>query len=162
MLTPPALRAMRGALGWSMRDCALAAGVALATVLKAEAGGVVSTATALRLRKAFAARGVTYRIRKGVMHIGIRDNPRPEKPGVPEPVRNLPYVVLRPRTDGTYRILFEVPARIRPSGWPSTRPLPCTAARTGNVMDEAEMAAVRKDAARLLKELGAARRRVER
>lgn len=159
MLTPPVLRAMRGALGWSMRDCAAAAGVALATVLKAEAGEPVSAATALRLRKAFAGRGVTVRPCNGATDVRIRDKPRSEQPGVPEPLRNLPYVVLRPRADGTCRILFEVPKRLRPEGWPAARPLPCSAARRGDLSDIAEMAAVRRDAARLLNELQTSRSR---
>lgn len=67
------------------------------------------------------------------------------------------YVSVRgPREDGTYRVLFEVPKRIRPSGWPSTRPLPIDG-RTGNLNDEFEKARIRTDAKRLYAELIAAR-----
>lgn len=61
-----------------------------------------------------------------------------------------------PRADGTYRVLFEVPARLRPSGWPSTRPLP-TEGRTGDLSDAAEVARIQTDAARLYAEMQGAR-----
>lgn len=68
-----------------------------------------------------------------------------------------PCVIARPRADGTHRVLFEVPARNRPSGWPSTRPLP-TVGRRGDLSDPAERARIRADAERLHDELLAARR----
>lgn len=61
-----------------------------------------------------------------------------------------------PRQDGTYRVLFEVPARLRPSGWPSTRPLP-TDGRRGDLTDAAEVHRIQADAARLYDELMRAR-----
>lgn len=66
-----------------------------------------------------------------------------------------PYVVARPRADGTWRVLFEVPARLRPSGWSSTRPLPIDG-RTGR-LDPAEIERIKVDAKRMLAELKAAR-----
>lgn len=61
-----------------------------------------------------------------------------------------------PRSDGTYRVLFEVPARLRPSDWPSTRPLPIEG-RRGDLTDAAEVARIQTDAKRLYQELLAAR-----
>lgn len=67
------------------------------------------------------------------------------------------YVSVRgPREDGTYRVLFEVPARLRPSDWPSTRPLPIEG-RTGDLTDEFECARIRTDAKRMYAELMAHR-----
>lgn len=66
------------------------------------------------------------------------------------------YVSVRVRKDGTARVLFEVPARLRPSGWPSTRPLPIDG-RVGDLNDEFEKARIRTDAKRLYAELMAAR-----
>lgn len=66
------------------------------------------------------------------------------------------YVSVRLRKDGTHRVLFEVPARLRPSGWPSTRPLP-TEGRRGNLNDAAEVARIQEDAKRLYDELIAVR-----
>lgn len=59
------------------------------------------------------------------------------------------YVTLRPRKDGTYRVLMEVPARLRPSGWSAAIPLPVEGARTGNLRDADEVARIKTDAARL-------------
>lgn len=67
------------------------------------------------------------------------------------------YVSVRgPREDGTYRVLFEVPKRLRPSGWPSTRPLP-TEGRRGDLTDALEVGRIQADAARLLAEMTAQR-----
>lgn len=66
------------------------------------------------------------------------------------------YVSVRVRKDGTARVLFEVPARLRPSDWPSTRPLPIEG-RRGDLTDAAEVARIQADAARLYVELMAAR-----
>jgi transcriptional regulator with XRE-family HTH domain len=75
MISPPALRAMRAALDWSMRDTAQEAGVALATVLKVEQGGAVTPTTERRIRSALGAHGVTARIIDGGFRIthGHRD-----------------------------------------------------------------------------------------
>ncbi|WGM47705.1 hypothetical protein KOAAANKH_02587 [Brevundimonas sp. NIBR10] len=71
------------------------------------------------------------------------------------------YVSVRgPREDGTYRVLFEVPARIRPSDWPSTRPLP-TEGRRGDLTDAFEVARIKADAKRFYAELMDARNGVE-
>lgn len=67
------------------------------------------------------------------------------------------YVTVRPRKDGTARVLFEVPARLRPSGWSKTTPLPVHAERRGDLTDGAEVAAIQADAKRLLAQLRAAR-----
>lgn len=56
------------------------------------------------------------------------------------------YVTLRPRKDGTYRVLMEVPARLRPSGWLAAIPLPIEGARTGNLKDAGEIERIQKDA----------------
>lgn len=67
------------------------------------------------------------------------------------------FVSLRgPRADGTYRVLFEVPARLRPSGWPSTRPLPVEG-RRGDLNDAAEVVRIQADAKRFYDALLAAR-----
>lgn len=66
------------------------------------------------------------------------------------------YVSVRVRKDGTARVLFEVPARLRPSGWPSTRPLPIKD-RRGDLSDPFEVARIKQDAERLYAELMALR-----
>lgn len=53
-----------------------------------------------------------------------------------------------PRADGTYRVLFEIPPRLRPSGWLPTIPLPIHD-RRGDLKDAAEVARIQADAARL-------------
>lgn len=67
------------------------------------------------------------------------------------------YVTLRPRKDGTVRVLMEVPARLRPSGWSAAIPLPVEAPRTGNLTDAAEVARIKADAAKLYTRLQQAR-----
>lgn len=67
------------------------------------------------------------------------------------------YVTLRPRRDGTFRVLMEVPARLRPSGWSAAIPLPIHGARTGDLTDLAEVARIRDDAATLYLRLVQAR-----
>lgn len=64
------------------------------------------------------------------------------------------YVTVRPRKDGSHRVLMEVPARLRPSGWSPAIPLPRDSAlRRGNLQDEAEIAAIRRDANELYVEM---------
>ena len=64
------------------------------------------------------------------------------------------YVIVRPRKDGTHRVLFEVPKRLRPSGWLPTRPLPRdNALRKGNLSDPDEVKQIIQDAIDLNKEL---------
>lgn len=88
-----------------------------------------------------------------------RSSSRPAKSSMQKPSEQHAlgkYVSVRVRKDGTARILFEVPARLRPSGWPSTRPLPIDG-RAGDLNDEFEKARIRTDAKRLYAELMAAR-----
>lgn len=59
------------------------------------------------------------------------------------------YVTLRPRADGTFRVLMEVPARLRPSGWSAAIPLPINGERRGDLSDPAEIKAIQDDAAAL-------------
>lgn len=67
------------------------------------------------------------------------------------------YVVLKPRADGTHRVLFQVPERLRPSGWSPTIPLPRTGERKGDLADAGEVARIQADAKALLEELKRAR-----
>lgn len=67
------------------------------------------------------------------------------------------YVTLRPRRDGTYRVLMEVPPRLRPSGWSPAIPLPVEGERTGNLKDAAEVARIKADADKLYARLLQAR-----
>lgn len=68
-----------------------------------------------------------------------------------------PYVIARPRADGTFRVKFFVPARLRPYGWPAERTLPFTGTRTGNLNDPDEVARIFADAQALYDQLMAAR-----
>jgi integrase len=63
------------------------------------------------------------------------------------------YVTLRPRKDGTYRVFFQVPARLRPSGWLSLIPLPLDGARNGDLSDLGEVGRIQGDAAGLYSRL---------
>jgi hypothetical protein len=72
------------------------------------------------------------------------------------------YVAIRPRADGTYRVLFEVPKRLRPSGWSAAIPLPLDAPRTGNLGDASEVARIQADAGDLYERLTTARANIER
>jgi site-specific recombinase XerD len=56
------------------------------------------------------------------------------------------YVTLRPRKDGTHRVLLEVPARLRPSGWSAAIPLPVKGTRTGDLTNLEEVARIKADA----------------
>lgn len=67
------------------------------------------------------------------------------------------YVTLRPRRDGTFRVLMEVPPRLRPSGWSAAIPLPVEGARTGNLTDLEEVGRIQADAKRLYHRLLQAR-----
>lgn len=154
MLSPATLRAMRGALNWSLRDLATKAGVAVGTVLTMEKGQQVSTRSIQRVRRAFRLHGVSVRQDGPSMVVRIGPPPVPAL-HTPDALRELPYVVARPRADGTHRVLFQVPGRIRPPAWPATRPLPVNG-RTGR-LDAEEVAAIRADAAKMLGELQAAR-----
>lgn len=67
------------------------------------------------------------------------------------------YVTLRARADGTHRVFFQVPARLRPSAWPSLIPLPQAGERTGDLRDAGQVAAIQRDAKALYDDLTAAR-----
>lgn len=67
------------------------------------------------------------------------------------------YVVVRPRKDGTARVLFEVPARLRPFGWLPATPLPITGERRGDLTDADEVSRIQADAKALMERLQAAR-----
>lgn len=155
-LTPAALRAMRGALDWSMRDLAAAFGVSLGTILAMEKGEPVKPVTERRIRAAFLQHGVGLRYADGAAVVRILPAPAANRRTVaPSCLAGLRYVVARPRKDGTVRVQFEVPARLCPPGYPKTRPLPVRG-RTGR-LDSAEVAAIKADAARMLAQLEAAR-----
>lgn len=68
------------------------------------------------------------------------------------------YVTTRPRRDGTQRVFFQVPARLRPLDWPSLIPLPLNGARAGDLKDLAEVARIQADAQELYDRLQASRR----
>lgn len=72
------------------------------------------------------------------------------------------FVTVRRRADGTARVLFEVPPRLRPSDWSATIPLPRAGGRIGNLSDPSEVARIRRDADALYAELQALRRGVVR
>lgn len=57
-LTPPACRAARALLGWSKRDLAEAASIALGTVQKVETGGDFFGSTEAKIVEAFARHNV--------------------------------------------------------------------------------------------------------
>jgi transcriptional regulator with XRE-family HTH domain len=157
-LTAAACRAARALLKWSMRDLAQASGVSLPTLLKIERGDAVSAEVARKVETAFMAHHVTLRVGRGE---GAK-----LQPGAGAPlddratlVRSLPMVTTKgPRADGTYRVLFEVPARLRPPGWLPTTPLPIQAPRRGDLTDPREVASIRKDAKALHERLKSARR----
>lgn len=67
------------------------------------------------------------------------------------------YVTLRPRKDGTFRVFFQVPKRLRPSGWLALIPLPVGGERRGDLTDAAEVVRIQEDAADLYLKLQAAR-----
>lgn len=91
----------------------------------------------------------------------------PTTPGPSSQTRSKPpylgkYVTVRPawrkppKADGTRRVFFQVPARLRPSDWPSLIPLPLTGGRSGR-LDTDERHRIEKDAETLLGRLQAAR-----
>lgn len=67
------------------------------------------------------------------------------------------YVTLRKRAGGTYRVFFQVPARLAPSDWPSLIPLPIQGERIGDLTDAAEVRRIQEDARSLYARLQAAR-----
>ena len=153
MLTPAALRAMRGALDWSMRDLSAASGVALATVLKAEQTGGLTATTERRIRRAFAAHGVNLRWNDAQAAITIGAVPSAVKAGQTPQLLAVQHVAIRPRSDGTHRVIFEVPARNRPAGGPPSRPVPFSYPRRGDLSDPEEVKAIARDAKQLSADL---------
>lgn len=73
------------------------------------------------------------------------------------------YVTVRPalcrppKRDGTRRVFFQVPERLRPSDWPSLIPLPVTGARKGDLTDADEVSRIQTDAVALYERLVGAR-----
>lgn len=67
------------------------------------------------------------------------------------------YVTLRRRADGTHRVFFQVPERLRPSDWPSLIPLPVQGDRTGDLRRAEEVQRIQADAKRLYERLQRAR-----
>ena len=62
------------------------------------------------------------------------------------------FVTLRPRKDGTFNVLFEIPRRLRPAEMMPTTPLPRQGCRTGDLGDLEEVVRIKADAAALLAE----------
>ena len=156
-MTPAAIRAMRGALDWSMRDLAERSSLGLGTVLRAEQGEDMTAWTKRRIRDAFRLAGVQCQMTSTGAVVTIGPAPSAVKGSVSPKLLGLQFVAVRRRKSGTYRVAFEVPAKSRPPGWPPSRPLPSTG-RTGR-LDDAEVQAIRQDARRLLAELERARAR---
>lgn len=63
------------------------------------------------------------------------------------------YVVTKARVGGTVRVYFQVPARLRPSGWSPAIPLPRSGSRKGDLSNPVEVAAIMRDAQDLHAEL---------
>lgn len=74
-----------------------------------------------------------------------------------EPFEIGKYVIGKRRADGTVRLLFQVPERLRPPGWSPTIALPVDPPRTGNMSDWAEMDRAKADALGLYQKLRARR-----
>ena len=147
-ITPEVCRSARAILNWSMRDLQAASGVSLPTIVKIEEGSAVTLDTMVRVARALFEHGVMIdgqvaRIwRAGGERVPVHELLR----------RELDYVTFRRREDGTYRVLFEVPSRLRPDGWNATTPLPIVGKRTGK-LDNAEVTAIRRDAKMLIARL---------
>lgn len=85
-------------------------------------------------------------------------NPPPPTTGTSIPMPSVTlelgkYVTLRPRKDGTFRVFFQVPKRLLPSGWLSLIPLPIEGARKGDLTDPDEVARIQADAKELYRRL---------
>lgn len=87
----------------------------------------------------------------------------PSPPTTSKPLSLGKYVTVRPawrkppKADGTRRVFFQVPERLRPSDWPSLIPLPLDGERSGR-LDLDERHRIEKDAAELYERLQAQRR----
>lgn len=51
-----------------------------------------------------------------------------------------------PRSDGTHRVVFSVPGKVRPKGWRPTISLPLEKPRSGDLSDQAEVDRIKQDA----------------
>jgi len=71
------------------------------------------------------------------------------------------YVVVKKRVDGTARVYFQVPDRLRPSDWSPAISLPREGRWRGDLTDAREIAAIQQDAAALYESLTNARRGVD-
>lgn len=67
------------------------------------------------------------------------------------------YVVVKKRVDGSARVYFQVPERLRPSDWSPAIPLPREGSWPGNLNDAREIAAIQADAKALYDDLTGAR-----
>ncbi|MCA3700767.1 MAG: hypothetical protein IOB84_13425 [Brevundimonas sp.] len=157
-MTPAALRAMRAALDWSIRDLAAAADASPATILKAEQGGAITRTTERRIRAALARQGVRLQMRGPQAHVRIGAPAAKTKQAIPADLVAIEHLRFARREDGSYRVTFDVPARNRPPGWPNTRPVPTSYPRQGHLSDPQEVAAIIADAKALTIRLEQARR----
>ncbi len=157
-MTPAALRAMRAALDWSIRDLAAAADASPATVLKAEQGGAITRTTERRIRAALARQGVRLEMRAEQAVVRIGAPVAKSKQEVPADLLAIEHLRFAKREDGSFRVTFDVPARHRPPAWPNTRPVPTSYPRRGDLSDPAEVAAIKADAKALAARLDQARR----
>lgn len=145
-MTPAALRAMRAAVGWSMRDLAEQADVALASVLRMEGGGRVGHRTELKVQAAFAAQGVKTWWKTGGWLISILDTVPPGPSSPADELRALPWVCVSPLVDGQHRVEFRVPAKHRPDRWPAAQALPLKRPRPCKLDDLSELKEIKRDA----------------
>lgn len=139
------VRAARGLLKWSLRDLERESGVALKTLQLLEADRPYRDATAHKIAAAFTRWGVE-------LLNGNAPGARQRLTG-PADLTGLQFVIARRRVDGTYRVLFEVPARRRPPGWRAATPLPIRAPRTGDLSSPDEVRRIKADAEALLEQL---------
>lgn len=150
-MTPAAFRAVCGALDWSLRDAAAQTGVAVNTLRLIGEGQPVTEKISRRVRAAFRRQGVRVTIsREGQATIIIGAPVGSMKhEALPPELLGVPFLAVRPRVDGTWRVFFEVNAKDRPAGWPATRPLPFSVPRRGDLSDPIEVKAIRADAKQL-------------
>ncbi|CAN5241334.1 hypothetical protein BH10PSE1_BH10PSE1_28290 [soil metagenome] len=134
---------MRAAVGWSMRDLAERADVALASVLKIERGERVSHRLEQRVQAAFAAHGVKSWRQKGGTMVSVLDEAPPMPTTPADKLRAMPWVSV---TGDRHKVEFRVPSLHRPDRWPQVQRLPLTGPQTGNLSDPAEVAAIKRDA----------------
>lgn len=158
-MTPAAFRAVCGALDWSLRDAAANTGVAVNTLRLIGDGQPVTDKISRRVRAAFRRQGVRVTISQEGQATIIIGAPvgSMKHEALPPELLGVPFLAVRPRVDGTWRVFFEVNAKDRPEGWPATRPLPTSYPRRGDLKNPLEVQAIKDDARRLAKELERAR-----